>query len=335
MQICIMDVERRFMDMEEINLEKSSRVLYLYTRLLHGQILNKERLADQFGVNEKSIQRDLETVRDFLDRERMESGYGSQLIYDFRERGYRLDRDEKLNLSNEETLAISKILLASRAFTKAEMTSILDRLIKNCVPLENRKLINGLLENEKYHYVELQHHQIFLDKLMPLGKAIRECRLVQIKYGKLKEKDIVERRLEPLAILFSEYYFYLVAFIDRDHGKKTSEETGDSFPAIYRIDRMKELVVLEEHFRIPYADRFEEGEFRKRIQFMYGGKLRKIRFRYQGNSVEAVLDRLPTAKIIREEEGTYEIEAEVYGQGVDMWVRSQGGDISEYREIQS
>ena len=94
-------------------------------------------------------------------------------------------------------------------------------------------------------------------------------------------------------------------------------------------------MVLEEHFRIPYADRFEEGEFRKRIQFMYGGKLRKIRFRYQGSSVEAVLDRLPTAKIIREEEGTYEIEAEVYGQGVDMWVRSQGGDISEYREIQN
>lgn len=97
MQICIMDVERRFIDMEETNLGKSSRVLYLYTRLLHGQILKKERLADQFGVNEKSIQRDLETVRDFLDRERMENGYGSQLIYDFREKGYRLDRDEKLN----------------------------------------------------------------------------------------------------------------------------------------------------------------------------------------------------------------------------------------------
>lgn len=320
--------------MEETNLGKSSRVLYLYTRLLHGQILKKERLADQFGVNEKSIQRDLETVRDFLDRERMENGYGSQLIYDFREKGYRLDRDEKLNLSNEETLAISKILLASRAFTKAEMISILDRLIKNCVPRENRKLINGLLENEKYHYVELQHHQIFLDKLMPLGKAIRECRLVQIKYGKLKEKDLVERRLEPLAILFSEYYFYLVAFIDRDNGKESSEGADNSFPAIYRIDRMKELVVLEEHFRIPYADRFEEGEFRKRIQFMYGGKLRKIRFRYQGSSVEAVLDRLPTAKIIREEEGAYEIEAEVFGQGVDMWLRSQGKDITEYKEVQ-
>lgn len=319
--------------MEDGNLGKSNRILYLYTELLNGQLLRKDRLAEQFGVTERSIQRNLEAVREFLDRERMENGYGTQLIYDFQEKGYRLDRDERLNLSNEETLAVSKILLASRAFTKKEMVDILDKLIKNCVPRENRRLINGLLENEKYHYVELQHHKVFLDKLMPLGQAIRECRMIWIKYGKLKDKAVVERRLEPLAILFSEYYFYLVAFIEDADRKMKSGNVEDCFPAIYRIDRINELQVLEERFMIPYADRFEEGEFRKRIQFMYGGKLKKIRFRYQGKSVEAVLDRLPTARILSEEDGTYEMAAEVFGKGVDMWVRSQGGDITDYREV--
>lgn len=319
--------------MEDGNLGKSNRILYLYTELLNGQLLRKDRLAEQFGVTERSIQRDLEAVREFLDRERMENGYGTQLIYDFQEKGYRLDRDERLNLSNEETLAVSKILLASRAFTKKEMVDILDKLIKNCVPRENRRLINGLLENEKYHYVELQHHKVFLDKLMPLGQAIRECRMIWIKYGKLKDKAVVERRLEPLAILFSEYYFYLVAFIEDADRKMKSGNVEDCFPAIYRIDRINELQVLEERFMIPYADRFEEGEFRKRIQFMYGGKLKKIRFRYQGKSVEAVLDRLPTARILSKEDGTYEMAAEVFGKGVDMWVRSQGGDITDYREV--
>lgn len=319
--------------MEDGNLGKSNRILYLYTELLNGQLIRKDRLAEQFGVTERSIQRDLETVREFLDRERMENGYGTQLIYDFQEKGYRLDRDERLNLSNEETLAVSKILLSSRAFTKKEMVDILDKLIKNCVPRENRRLINGLLENEKYHYVELQHHKVFLDKLMPLGQAIRECRMIRIRYGKLKDNAVVERRLEPLAILFSEYYFYLVAFIEDADRKMKSGNAEDCFPAIYRIDRINELQVLEERFKIPYADRFEEGEFRKRIQFMYGGKLRKIRFRYQGRSVEAVLDRLPTARILSEEDGTYEMAAEVFGQGVDMWIRSQGGDITDYREV--
>ena len=49
--------------------------------------------------------------------------------------------------------------------------------------------------------------------------------------------------------------------------------------------------------------------------------------------MEAVLDRLPTARILKEEDGAYVIEAEVYGKGVDMWVRGQGEDITDYTEI--
>ena len=49
-----------------------------------------------------------------------------------------------------------------------------------------------------------------------------------------------------------------------------------------------------------------------------------IRFAYSGPSVEAVLDRLPTAVIRGEREGVYEIEAEVFGTGIEMWLRSQG-----------
>ena len=78
-------------------------------------------------------------------------------------------------------------------------------------------------------------------------------------------------------------------------------------------------------------DRFEEGEFRKRIQFMFGGKLRKVKFEYTGYSVEAVLDRLPTAKIVSEKDGKYIIEAEVFGDGIDMWLRSQGDRIKVYK----
>ena len=57
---------------------------------------------------------------------------------------------------------------------------------------------------------------------------------------------------------------------------------------------------------------------------MYGGKLQKVRFKYKGTSVEAVLDRLPTAKILEEKDGIYTISAEVFGKGIDMWLRSQG-----------
>ena len=62
---------------------------------------------------------------------------------------------------------------------------------------------------------------------------------------------------------------------------------------------------------------------------MYGGKLKKVKFRYSGSDIDAVLDRLPTAEIIDEENGVYTVRAEVFGEGIDMWMRSQGNSIEE------
>lgn len=131
------------------------------------------------------------------------------------------------------------------------------------------------------------------------------------------------RRLYPVAIMFSEYYFYLTAFIE-DIDKKQFEVADDPFPTIYRIDRIEKVNITKDHFKIPYRDRFEEGEFRKRVQFMYGGKLQRVRFRYKGTSAESVLDRLPTAKILKRDGEGFVISAEVFGKGIEMWLRSQG-----------
>ena len=133
----------------------------------------------------------------------------------------------------------------------------------------------------------------------------------------------VKRCIQPVVILFSEYYFYLHAYIveKNEQGKYIQKY---SYPAIFRTDRIKSYREVDEKFKIPYASRFEEGEFRKRIQFMYTGELVKLQFKYTGESLEAVLDRLPTAKVIGGDEAGSVIEAEVYGKGILMWLLSQG-----------
>lgn len=155
-----------------------------------------------------------------------------------------------------------------------------------------------------------------------IGSAVNEHRLMRIRYQKLKEPDKVMRMIQPVGIMFSEYYFYLCAYMS------ASEETPDvpkrPFPTIYRLDRIAEYEILDEHFHVPYADRFEEGEFRKRIQFMFGGELRTIKFLYKGLSIEAVLDRFPTAEVLQHDDQGWLVKAEVYGDGVDIWLRGQG-----------
>ena len=145
----------------------------------------------------------------------------------------------------------------------------------------------------------------------------------------MKNSMQVIRKVKPVGVMFSEFYFYLTAFIEDIDKEKEFENPNDIFPTIYRVDRLEDVKVLKEHFSIPYSERFEEGEFRKRVQFMYGGKLRRVKFKYSGESIESVLDRLPMAEIVEEKDGVYTVSAEVFGKGVDMWLRSQGEKITD------
>ena len=60
---------------------------------------------------------------------------------------------------------------------------------------------------------------------------------------------------------------------------------------------------------------------------MYSGELQKVKFKYSGPSLEAILDRLPTAEIKESKAGYSIIEAEAYGSGIFMWLKSQGDMI--------
>lgn len=312
---------------DDVKGDQIERVLHIYSKLLDGYIVNKTEEAARYGVNERSIQRDIDHIRNFLDEDSERTGIVNTVVYNRIEKGYKLDTLYKMRLQNTEILALCKILLDSRAFTKTEMTEMLDKLISCCVPMVNQKRVKELIRNEEFHYVEPRHKTRFIETMWDLGQAISESKYIEIEYYRTKDKSVVGRKLRPAAIMFSEYYFYLTAFIDNEEIKKEFSVMNDSFPTIYRIDRIRSLKILNERFNIPYTSRFEEGEFRKRVQFMYGGKLQKVRFKYTGPDIDAVLDRLPTAQILEEDSGAYIISAEVFGTGIDMWLRSQGDYI--------
>lgn len=301
---------------------KSERLLELYSRLTQGEVLNKAKLARKFHVTEKSIQRDIEEVRCFL----AERHLNQDVVYDSKQKGYRLTLTDPKGLTNSEILAVCKILLESRSLRRDEMLPILDKLLDCAVPAKNKKAVNDLIANEKFHYIPPHHNKKILSGLWDLGQAIQNQQVLEIEYARLKEPKLVKRRVQPVGLMFSEYYFYLTAFLE---DKINFENPEDNYPTIYRVDRIRTFKVLEEHFPVPYRNRFEEGEFRKRIQFMYGGKLQKIKFRYTGLSIEAVLDRLPTAEVKESPKGGWDVTAEVFGKGIEMWLREQGDSVCE------
>lgn len=303
---------------------KNERILDLYERLCADRTLTKAEEALRFGIDERSVQRDIDDIRAFLAERNIAKGENRQIIYDRQQKGFRLVGSPSPLMTNSEILAVSKILLESRAFTKEEMSVILNKLVAGCVPLENIKLVSALVSNELFHYVELTHPAGIQDKLWEIGCNIQQHHLMRIRYQRqgADAASAVERIVEPVSILFSEYYFYLNAYITKENDGKYTRKYD--YPAIFRIDRIADYKMMEQTFSLPYASRFQEGEFRKRVQFMYPGRLQSIRLRYTGSSVEAILDRLPTAKIVSQDANGYLIEAEVYGNGIVMWLLSQG-----------
>ena len=309
---------------ESANQDKVKRILYIYSRLIDGEIVNRKTEADRFSVNVRSIQRDIDDIRAYLDEITANTGEQLDIIYSRKDKGYHLQQIYQQKLTSGEILAICKILLDSRAFPKKDMNQMLHKLIEAAVPQKDRKQVWELIRNEEFHYIELHHKSNIINNLWTIGTAIRRNTYIKVEYQRLKDKKIVRRKLRPAALMFSEFYFYLAAFIDDTETRRNFDEQEDPFPTIYRLDRIKTISVTKEKYSLPYHSKFEEGEFRKRIQFMYGGKLQRIRFIYSGPDIDSVLDRLPTAKIVSSNAGVYEITAEVFGTGIDMWLKSQG-----------
>lgn len=121
---------------EENKGDKIRRVLQLYAKLSDGYVINKAEEAAYYGVTERSITRDIDDIRNFLDEDSERTGIVNNVVYDRMAKGYRLETLYKIRLQNSEVLALCKILLDSRAFTKNEMVSMLDKLITCCVPRE-------------------------------------------------------------------------------------------------------------------------------------------------------------------------------------------------------
>ena len=68
------------------------RVLSIYDKLVRGETVNKKSEATWFGVNEKTIQRDIDAIRNFLSQSIVDGhGVVGEVVYDRSKKGYRLE----------------------------------------------------------------------------------------------------------------------------------------------------------------------------------------------------------------------------------------------------
>lgn len=307
--------------MEKSNF-KSERILELYTKLLNDEIINKEEAAQEYRVDVRTIQRDIDTMRNFFSNQEIQGAETARVVYDRRKKGFRLEYGRKVNLTNAELFTVIKILLENRSLVKAELEPIIRQMIDACIPPAEKKLVEELIRNELFHYIGPRHGKKLVEQVWQLGEAVHKHQIVSMKYRRL-DGTVLDKKVKPVGIMCSEYYFYVAGF------EGESEKKHAGFPTIYRIDRIEDFKTTSEKFYIPDRDRFEEGEFRKRVPFMYSGPLTRVEFIYKGPDINAILDRLPTSEYQKLDDGGYRVQTEVYGKrGIEMWLKAQGEYVS-------
>ena len=154
---------------------KIFRILKIIKRLQQKEILNGENLANEFNVDVKTIQRDIKTLRDYLFEES-----DSDIEYSRAKNGYYLKSNDKKSLTNEEILAISKIILESRAFNKGETDNLIDKLI-NQMSGNDRNIIKDLISNERFNYIPLQHGKDLLSVIWNLAQSVKKSEMALLK----------------------------------------------------------------------------------------------------------------------------------------------------------
>lgn len=293
---------------------KQERLLEIFFRALRGEGLSVQRLADEYEVSTKSIGRDISDLKAFLTEHRELVG-NTELKYSNQDKIYHLYMDEFL--TNAELFALTEVMIGARAFSKEDLLTLTNKL-KVFTTATDRPILNDLIRKELYHYTEIKHDCDSVQQVLwKLAACITEKKEITIEYYRA-DRARKTRRIRPASVMFTDNFFYLIAF--------NTEGTPDK-PLYFRIDRIKYITEHRKKFTIEDAPDFDEGLLRQRSLFMWPGKLRTIQFEFTGSAIQAVLDKLPTAKIIERNSRTYTVEADVYGDGIKMWLLSQGRRI--------
>jgi len=291
------------------------RILKIFTQLLSGTTLLKKDLMEEYQKQGSTIQRDIGIIEEVLDENDYSSSHFGTLKREGKG-GYQLsDHLRKNVLSDDELLAILKILFASRAFNGKEMTELIDKFHTLST---DKKRIRQFIANEELYYQGVSKVDL-LERINFMCDAISNNRTIEFEYTRRGETQIFRRT--PNALQFSDLYFFMMS------ASHTAQDDAD-FSALnkFRINNMVNIRIVSSPKKSLYKDRCETGALRNQTAHLpfLGNPITMIIDFY--HDPVYVLDRFPNSKIIREnEDDSYRIEVHANdGYGVKMWLLSQG-----------
>lgn len=224
------------------------RLLTIFLRLQSGAHLSKLQLADEFGISEKTIQRDFSLLGHYLESQPI---VAAELAYDAKYHTHYLK--EKSLFNKKDILVISKILLENRSLNKDENKSLIDSLLA-LISKEEQKEVSQIIASELLNYAPLSDTQNRIDKIWEWSEMIRKEQVLDIRYQSPYNTE-KQHTILPVSLYYDVHYFYVVAF----------NLTFESYMTL-KLDRIIDWKVSEEKKpQIYYWKKFRDGEVRNNV----------------------------------------------------------------------
>lgn len=292
-----------------MGMTKYDRLLYILNLLRSRKTLNAARLAEECGVTERSIYRDIISL----------SEANVPIYYD---NGYKLASDNflpPLNFTIEE-YACLRSALESTPLAFSRRNSALLKQIKAKVEAG----LSDVTREKKRTVSNATHIDIAVSQaseraetyFAQLEQAVADQIAIEIDYETI-EHGTTTRVVEPYFIVFRGHAFYFVAFCRLRREFRT-----------FRIDRLRGLRPLDEFFNRK-SDITPKTYFEGSWQ-LFDGEPVDVSARFTGNSARVVLfgQHHPDEDVSECEDGSVLYRVRVKGlQEIQRWLLGFGGEV--------
>lgn len=189
---------------EHYKMDKATRVLILYHQLLSGQVIDKVTYSLEHDINERTFDRDIETVRLFL----RDIYSGEQVLFDRESNTYYLSGKRPKYIDRMDATAISKILLESKMLRKDEMNGLINTVLSSVTP-HDAKVIDEYLSMDIRGYSSQTQNAVlkFVGDLYAMLKAGYDI-AVTVENNDDQAEVL---NVSPLEIVGVDSVFYLIA----------------------------------------------------------------------------------------------------------------------------
>lgn len=252
-------------------MDRSHRLLTIYTRLLQNKFVNKYELTKEFNTSPRTIQRDIDQIRNYLYEKDDWYGHKKNVIYNHKNESYSLENTQTIN--NNPLFYILAVLLTINNEINDELYQYLKHMIYTFHSDYKTELLKLI---DKKH---IEQDELLFFNLSEIGKSIYMKKKIH-----LKELDIV---VPPITLKYETGSFYLIYQYKEQHHKlniqhEVLEMKNKAVESINQLEQLESITVeidksvwgfIRKNYPIDLIEKYTKGQLIVKMKMSYDDAL--------------------------------------------------------------